>query len=171
VTPNSARCLLAWLFAAVLLFRGGNALRESFVARNWPSANAVVAESDAEWVEHHRSVRMSMWTYELHLRYLYTINGRVYVGSRFSFSGWGPNERFNPFSAKIARDLPVGSSTFAYYDPSDYSRSVLRPAARFPAWIMFVLGMVLARAGFVFSQRVAEDKRRGERAALAGASA
>ncbi len=74
MTSNSARCLLAWLFAAVLLFRGGNAIRESFEVRNWLSVDAIVTESDARWVEHRLPVRKSMSTYELHLRYAYTNN-------------------------------------------------------------------------------------------------
>jgi Protein of unknown function (DUF3592) len=159
VSLNSVRCLLAWVFAAVLLFRGGNALLKSFEARDWPSVDAVVTESDARWVEHHRPVYKSMWTYELHLRYAYTICGREYIGTRASFSAWGPNENFNPLSSVIARRLPVGKPVVAHYDPLDYSRSVIQPRARPSVWIALALGLLMARLGVIYSRRVEGEKK------------
>jgi hypothetical protein len=159
MTSNAGRCILAWVFAAVLLFRGGNALRESFEARSWPSVDAVVTESDARWVEHHRSVRMSMWTHELHLRYLYSVDGQEYLGTRFSFSAWAANENFNPFSSAIARRFPVGSHIVVHYDPADHSHAVLQPAAGLSAWIALVLGLFLARLGVIYSRRVEAEKK------------
>jgi hypothetical protein len=50
-----------------------------------------------------------MWTYELNLRYAYMIDSREYIGTRLSFSAWGPNENFNPFSSAIAADFPAGA--------------------------------------------------------------
>jgi hypothetical protein len=159
VTLNSARCLLAWIFAAILLFRGGNALLESFKARDWPGVQAVVTESDARWVEHHRPVYKSMWTYELHLRYAYTIRSREYIGSRASFSAWGPNENFNPLSSVIAKSLPVGKQVVAHYDPQDYSRSVVEPRVRPSVWIALALGLLMALLGVFYSRRVEGEKR------------
>ncbi len=159
MTLNSAKCLLAWVFAAVLLFRGGSALRQSLAARHWPGVDAVITESDARWVEHPRPAYKSMWTYELHLRYAYTIRGREYIGSRASFSAWGPNENFNPLSPAIAGTLPVGKQVVAYYDPLDYSRSVVDPRARPSVWIALILGLLMARLGVVYSGRVEEEKK------------
>jgi Protein of unknown function (DUF3592) len=160
VAANSARFVFAWIVAAGLLFRGGNAIRESLEARNWPTIPAVVTESDALWVEHHQAVKRSMWNYELHLRYAYTIGGREYIGSRASFSAWGPTENFNPLNSTIAHRYPVGARVSAHYDPSDYSRSVLQPVARLSAWIAFSLGILLARLGLVYARRVEREKKR-----------
>jgi hypothetical protein len=82
VTPNSLRCVFGWIIAAVLLFRAGTAIYESFKARNWPSVDAIVTESDARWVESRQSVRRSMWSYQLHLRYAYIIARRLRRGCR-----------------------------------------------------------------------------------------
>jgi hypothetical protein len=158
VTSNSARCLGAWLFAAVLLFRGGSAVQQSVSARNWPAVDATVLESDARWVEHHRAVGRSMWSHQLHLRYSYTVGGRGYIGTRASFSAWGQNESFNPFSWMIARRCPVGTRVLAHYDVMDPSRSVLDPAARWSAWIALILGALAARLGLVYSRRVTAEK-------------
>jgi hypothetical protein len=145
VTSNSARCLFAWLLAAVLVFRGGNAIRESFQTRNWQPIHALVTESDARWVEHRLPVRRSMWSYELHLRFVYTIKRRVFTGARASFSAWGPNENLNPFNSAIAHRFPEGTQVIAHYDPLDPSRSVLQPAARPSAWLALALGLLAAR--------------------------
>jgi hypothetical protein len=159
VTSNSARCLFAWLVAAVLLFRGGNAIRESFEARNWRSVDAIVTESDARWIEHTRALGPSMWSYELHLRYRYMIDARQYVGTRASFSAWGPNENFNPFSSAIAARFPAGTHVVARYDPADPSHSVILVAARLSAWMALLLGMLLARLGLIYSRRVELEKK------------
>jgi hypothetical protein len=143
----------------VLLFRGGQAIRESFEARNWLSVDAIVTESDARWVKHRLPVRKSMWTYELHLRYVYTVNGRKYVGTRASFSAWRPNENFNPFSSTIAADFPVGTHVVAHYDPAAPSRSVLLAPARPSAWVALLLGVLLARLGLMYSRRVQLEKK------------
>jgi hypothetical protein len=65
VTPNSLRCVFSWIIAAVLLFRAGTAIYESFETSNWPGVDAIVVESDARWVENRQSVRRSMWSYQL----------------------------------------------------------------------------------------------------------
>jgi hypothetical protein len=161
VTSNSARCLFAWLLAAVLVFRGGNAIRESFQTRNWQPIHALVTESDARWVEHRLPVRRSMWSYELHLRFVYTIKRRVFTGARASFSAWGPNENLNPFNSAIAHRFPEGTQVIAHYDPLDPSRSVLQPAARPSAWLALALGLLAARLGLVYSRRVTAERQIG----------
>ncbi len=159
MTANSARFVSAWIVAVVLLFRGGNAIRESFEARNWPSIPATVTESDARWVEHHLPVHRSMWSYELRLRYAYSIGGREYIGTRASFSAWGPTENFNPFDSAIAHRYPVGAGVLAHYDPLDYSHSVLQPVARLSAWVAFLFGLLLAWLGLVYAQRTEAEKK------------
>jgi len=159
VTANSARFVFAWIVAAVLLFRGGNAIRESFEARNWQSIPAIVIESDARWIEHHQPVHKSMWSYELHLRYAHTIGGQEYIGTRASFSAWGPTENFNPFNSAIAHRYPVGAEVLAHYDPLDYSHSVLQPVARLSAWAAFLFGLLLAWLGLVYARRVEAEKK------------
>jgi len=158
VTLNSARCIFAWIIAAVLLFRAGTALHDAFKARTWPSLDAIVTESDARWVEHRQPVRRSMWSYQLHLRYVYLVDGRKYIGTRASFSAWGPTENFNPFNSAIAGKYPVGTQVQAYYDPTDPSRSVLQKNPRPSAWIALVLGLLIAKLGISYSRRVAEEK-------------
>jgi hypothetical protein len=158
VTLNSARCIFAWIIAAVLLFRAGTALHDAFKARTWPRLNAIVTESDARWAEHRQPVRRSMWTYQLHLRYVYLVDGRKYIGTRESFSAWGPTENFNPFNSAIAGKYPVGAQVQAYYDPTDPSRSVLQKNPRPSAWIALVLGLFIAKLGIRYSRRVAEEK-------------
>lgn len=159
MTSNSARCLSAWLLAAVLLFRGGNAIRESFQTRTWQPINALVTESDARWVEHRPAVGRSMWSYELHLRFVYTVNRRKFTGSRASFSTWGPNENLNPFNSAIARRFPKGTLVIAHYDPLDPSRSVLQPAARLSAWVALALGLLAARLGLIYSRRDTAERQ------------
>ena len=159
MTANSARFVFSWIVAAVLLFRGGNAIRESFEARNWRSIPAIVTESDACWVEHHLPVHKSMWSYELHLRYAYTIGGREYIGTRASFSAWGPTENFNPFNSAIAHRYPVGARVLGHYDPLDYSHSVLQPVARLSAWVAFLFGLLLAWSGLVYARRAEAEKK------------
>jgi hypothetical protein len=147
------------LFAAVLLFRGGQAIRESFEASHWPDVGAVVTESDARWQEHRLPVRKSMWTHELHLRYVYTIGSREYIGTRASFSAWGPNENLNPLSSAIAAKFPVGMHVLAHYDPAAPSRSVLLTTARPSTWVALFLGILLAWLGLRYSRRVELEKK------------
>jgi hypothetical protein len=159
VTPNSLRCVFSWIIAAVLLFRAGTAIYESFEARNWPDVDAIVVESDARWVENRQAVRRSMWSYQLHLRYAYTIEGRSYVGTRAGFSAWGAAENFNPFNSSIARKFPAGVRVQAHYDPLNPSRSVLETAPRMSGWIALVLGLLLAKVGITYARRVEEEKK------------
>lgn len=159
MTPNSVRCVFSWILAAVLLFRAGTALYEAFEARNWPSLDAIITESDARWVEHQRSVRRSMWSYQLRLRYVYTIAGRRYIGTRASFSAWGPAESFNPFNSSIASKFPAGARVQAHYDPLNPSHSVLEKAPRLSVWIALVLGLLFAKVGITYARRVEEEKK------------
>ena len=159
MTPNSARCVFSWILASMLLFRAGTALYESFEARNWPSLDAIITESDARWVAHQRSVRMSMWSYQLHLRYVYTIGGRSYIGARASYSAWGPTENFNPFNSAIASKFPSGARVQAHYDPLNPSHSVLEKAPRLSVWIALVLGVLFAKVSMTYARRVEEEKK------------
>jgi len=159
VTPNSLRCVFSWIIAAVLLFRAGTAIYESFKARNWPSVDAIVTESDARWVENRQSVRRSMWSYQLHLRYAYTIEGRSYVGTRAGFSAWGPAENFNPFNSSIAGKFPAGVRVQAHYAPLNPSESVLEKVPRLSVWIALVLGLAFLKLGIIYARRVDQEKK------------
>jgi len=165
MTSNSSRCIFAWIIAAVLLFRAGTAIHDAFQARNWPSLDAIVTESDARWVEHRQPVRRSMWSYQLHLRYEYIVGGRKYIGTRAWFSAWGPTENFNPLNAAVANKFPVGARVQAHYDPLNPSHSVLYKTPRLSVWIAFVLGLLCAKVGMTYARRV-EDKKKEQ---LAGA--
>jgi hypothetical protein len=96
---------------------------------------------------------------ELHLRYAYTVGGKEYIGTRASFSAWGPTENLNPFNSAIAHRYPVGARVLAHYDPLDYSHSVLQPAARLSAWVAFLFGLLLAWLGLVYARRAEAEKK------------
>lgn len=125
---NSLRFLLTFVFAMLLLFRGGGALLESFQARSWQTTEAVVTESTAGWVGHQRAMYKSVLRYELQVRYVYSVNGRAYTSLRVRFSPWGPNENFNPAISSILNKYPVGTQVHAHFDPIDPAHSVLEPA-------------------------------------------
>jgi hypothetical protein len=109
VTANSTRCVVAWLLALILVFRAGSAGYGAMSARHWSPTTATIAESDARWVEVPRSVRTSMWSYKLHIRYVYTVGDQTYSGTRAGFSAWGPDDNLNPFNSSTARAFPVGA--------------------------------------------------------------
>ena len=147
------------VLAAVLLFRGLGALWESVQARNWPVAQAVVTTSESGWVAHHRALYRNVWSYQIHMRYIYTVNGQEYTGTRIRFSFWGPNENFNPLMSTMLRKYPVGTRTLACFDPLDPSQSVLDASPDLADWLAVALGIGLVVIGVGYARRVQADKR------------
>jgi len=134
-------------------------LRESAQARNWPFAQAVVTASGSGWVAHHRALHLSVWSYEIHMRYAYTVNGHEYTGTRIRFSLWGPKENFNPLIFTILRKYPAGTRTLVYFDPLDPSHSVLDPSPALADWLAVAMGIGLVLIGVGYARRVQADKR------------
>jgi hypothetical protein len=100
-----------------------------------------------------------MWTYELHLRFAYTVGAQHYIGTRASFSTWAPNENFNPLNQLVASRFPAGKHVMAHYDPQNHSRSILEPRPAASAWIALVLGMLFALFGLTYFYRAGNDKK------------
>jgi len=158
MTWNSLRFLATFVLAMLLLFRGGAALLQSFQARNWQTTEAVVTESTAGWVGHQRAMYKSVMSYELHVRYAYSVNGRAYTSLRVRFSPWGPNENFNPSISNILNRYPVGTQVHAHFDPLDPAHSVLEPAPTLSDWIFLSASLVLTINCVRYGRRAEEDK-------------
>jgi hypothetical protein len=100
-----------------------------------------------------------MLSYQLHLRYSYSVGSRQFVGTVASFGPWGTEENMNPFGARLAAALPPGSKVNVYFNPADPARSVIDPHVRPSSWTALLMGMGLAIAGFRFAALAEKEKR------------
>lgn len=88
--------------------------------------------------------------------YSYSVNEKNFTGTRISFyfevvEGF-PNESM---AAQYVQKYPVGSNVSVYYDPSDYSNSVLEPGSnniintywRYSSLLVFAAGIIFSFFG------------------------
>lgn len=117
--------LVVLAIGAWLVYACRKELVLAFRSRRWPSTTGHISgtevregiglgmTNDGTFAPTETSFRVSDWVF------IYTVAGREYRSSRFSFSaqGWDENDRY----------LEDGAEVKVYYSPSDPSVSVLRP--------------------------------------------
>src|SRR5262245_20303810 len=102
-----------WLLASA----GWSAWRSSRAA-NWPTVPAAITRVEIK--ENHNSDGA---TYEVEVRYTYTVNGVAYEGSRLAFGYEASGNRLT--HDEIHRKLKEAKAVSVRYDPSDPTVSCL----------------------------------------------
>jgi len=126
---------LALLFGLAFIAIGLWARHMALRSGNWPHVEGVVVDSRVD----DSNLEMSAPK----VRYRYVVDGKVWMGWRVSYSGYGTSRR--AMQARIA-DYPTGQTVKVFYDPADPARSVLsnRPSAD---WLFWVAAGCIALAG------------------------
>ena len=147
------------IFCGVLAFlpipSGLSLQQEALNSEQWTTTTGLILFSEIEY----RSPDPLDDEGELYIPriiYSYPVNEKNFTGTRISFyldfvEGF-PNESM---AAQYAQKYPVGSNVSVYYDPSDYSNSVLEPGSnniintywRYSSLIIFAVGVIFSFFG------------------------
>lgn len=150
--PDPERAPFVALVGALGLFTFVIALavqREAWATRDWQTAPGRIIGSEAEeyraWVSDSSNPRLRTF-YRPTIVYLFSVNGRDYIGDRITFGGQAGWSASIFFRYRLAR-YPEGSQVTVYYNPANPSEAVLERRA-FGLWLLVGAGAaLLALAG------------------------
>ena len=119
--------VLPIIMGASLLLAAMSDLMNNTQASDWPVTTGTITETTVN--------RGLLFTGESYLSYRYSVDGRELIGHRISFGGGS------------ASDFIQGQEIRVYYDPSNYSESVLEPGFKKANLFMLLVGIGLIFVG------------------------
>lgn len=133
----------AFAGGAYLLVRNVPMIVEGWQSRAWSMAVGTVKESAAV----SRSIvssgrRGTVGTHVVRLRYEFSVDGRIFTGTRQSLDDVGVIKS-EALSRRESDALPAGNSVRVFYDPGNPARSLLVPGVPTGGVIGAVLGLLL----------------------------
>jgi Protein of unknown function (DUF3592) len=142
----------ASLFSLVFIAIGGAmvsyAIRMTGRARqslSWPSTEGEIAHSAVLYQTETTATTSNAGTYKADISYRYQVKGVNYSSSRISLLDFSSSAAGRAES--IVRNYPDKSTVRVYYNPSDFSESVLEPGSTGGINLLYVLGGIFATFG------------------------
>jgi hypothetical protein len=110
---------------------------------SWPVAEATVKESKV--FANYRIGETEPRSYEIELRYEFSIGGQTYTGSRYN----GRSNKVNPENMTVLQGLKTGSRIAVHYSPSSPSVCIVDTTVDSNVWVKLGFG-VLSLLGTAF---------------------
>jgi hypothetical protein len=144
----------ASLFSLVFIVIGaamiGYAIRMTGRARqslSWPSTEGEIAHSAVLYKTETAATTSNAGTYQADISYRYKVNGVNYSSSQISLLDFSSTAAR---AESIVRNYPDKSTVRVYYNPSDFSESVLEPGGAGGINLLYAIGGIFATAGLFF---------------------
>ena len=131
-------------------------ITEAMLSKNWPKVDAIVTNTKVESRLYNVSDRLrSRIEYIVVTEYLYDINGTEYSNTSVSLGEGstlaGPfNEKSQAWDWIKASNYQSGDSIFAYVNPKNPERSILRAGINIGTIVPLILGLLLLSPGLLF---------------------
>ncbi len=142
-----------------ILFASRRRRRESEESLQWPSTPGTVTTSHA--ARHDRMGRSG--SYETaHISYEYTVAGKKYKSTRFSFDNLEKLATTDAQLQSVLERYPKGKELTVYYDPQDPQSSILFPKVTRASVVQAynVAGIIFSAAGLLFAVKLIVDLMR-----------
>lgn len=117
-------------------------------ASRWPTVSGTLISADLRTQHHPNSDRHDSTAYVPDVRYRYTVNGREYLGARYSLGNWNSHlaSELAKVNAVRQRQTEKGSIE-VHYDPRRPGESALDVRVSPMAFLGFNAGLVLLTLG------------------------
>ena len=146
--------ITASLFSVVFIVIGGAmisyAIRMTGRARqslSWPSTEGEIAHSAVLYETDTAAATSNAGTYKADISYRYKVKGVNYSSSKISLLDYSST---GGRAENIVRNYPDKSTVRVYYNPSDFSESVLEPGSTGGISLLYVIGGIFATGGLFF---------------------
>lgn len=90
--------------------------------------------------------------YELLIKYNYTLDGKILTGGRVNWSS-SITDLSKATAIELAQNYKIRTKVEVYYDPNDFSNSVLKPNLSFVQFNEPLAGLLFILFGFYFFSR------------------
>lgn len=120
------------VFGLVFLFFGGYYCFKASSTSSWPFVEGKILDS---YIQESKSDGKTK--YRAKIKYSYMVDGQGFTGNRVSYGTISIKSYVN----EIVETYPVGRIVEVYYNPNDYSESVLSPGVNFIVILSPIVGM------------------------------
>jgi hypothetical protein len=124
------------LAGLVMLGKGIQGLLCDNQVKKWPTAEAVVATCDVEYLPDSEGGQ----TFRVDVDYQYTVEGQEYRGNRVAL-GYGPSTDLE-FHKQLAQRLKTAKTVLVRYNPRNASDAVLAFGANYGSWALTIYGVI-----------------------------
>jgi len=145
---GSVTGIILLVLGGFMIVRGWPGFLGTLRARRWPAVQGTIAAAGVQSYsgmagQGHGRARFSRAS----VAYTYEVDGATYTGTRVTFGaplGFGAG--LGGVAAAQAAQRVSGDTVFVWYDPSDPSRSVLRPVD-YTSMVLFDAGVAVVVVG------------------------
>lgn len=123
--PMSFLIIILIIISAIFIFlytkKEHNLQKESV---NWPTTEAVVSSSNVrrDWDKNNGAPKTTYW---FEISYNYEIEGKTYLGKRYTFQG-GPSFNTKSLADALLAEFPIGKKITIYYQPDNPQEAVIK---------------------------------------------
>ncbi|ALG67561.1 DUF3592 domain-containing protein [Beggiatoa leptomitoformis] len=157
IQKNSLFSIFAWLIIIMgmsLLFIGANEFNNAQHSTHWLETTGKIIQSDISQKLTSRDQTEHI-IYSPHIRYEYTIEGRIYQADRVNFL---PQATTQSAAEAVNKQYPIGKIVTVYFNPDDIKIAVLETGATIQNYEPLIIGGVLLLLGIVLLRRQPKPK-------------
>ena len=134
----------------LLIYGAISIIQTSRAAKQWPTAPAVITESDMtereEWEEDEDGGGRYVTMYTPVIRYEYEVDGKTYTGRSITPMGDVSTSSKSSVDATLDK-YPLRGKTQVYFNPDKHSVAYLEPSAGFLPYVLLFFGLLAAGMG------------------------